>query len=136
MPKVIDLTRSLLALVALMLFAFSAAADKPNIIIILTDDLGFGDIACYNPDSKVPTPHIDRLAERGMRFTDAHSPATVCTPTRFSVMTGAMCFRIGRSPVFTGVGGPCLIEDDRLTLPEMLKGAGYATALFGKWHIG
>lgn len=111
-------------------------AEHPNIVIILTDDLGYGDIACYSTASKVPTPNIDKLASHGMRFTNAHSPATVCTPTRFSIMTGALCFRIGKSPVFTGVGGPCLIEDKRLTLPEMLKDAGYATALFGKWHIG
>lgn len=108
----------------------------PNILIILTDDLGFGDVACYNPKSRVPTPHLDALAKQGMRFTDAHSPATVCTPTRFSLMTGALCFRTGKSPVFTGVGGPCLIDAERTTLPELLRDAGYATAMFGKWHIG
>ena len=112
------------------------AADTPNVLVILTDDLGYGDIACYNPDSKIPTPHIDQLAADGMRFTDAHSPATVCTPTRYSMMTGRMAFRTGFGGVFSGVGGPCMIKEDRLTLPEMLRAKGYATALFGKWHIG
>lgn len=112
------------------------AESFPNILFILTDDLGYGDVACYNPESQIPTPNLDLLASEGMRFTDAHSPATVCTPTRYSLLTGRMCFRTGRSRVFSGVGGPCLIEDDRLTLPAMLKTKGYETALFGKWHVG
>ncbi|MGJ8698113.1 MAG: sulfatase family protein [Verrucomicrobiaceae bacterium] len=129
-PMRFSLTVIFLGLVATL------SAKPPNIVFILTDDLGYGDIACYNPESQIPTPHIDRLAKEGMRFTDAHSPATVCTPTRYSLLTGRMCFRTGRSRVFSGVGGPCLIEDDRLTLPQMLKSKGYSTALFGKWHVG
>ncbi len=113
-----------------------AQATNPNILLILADDLGYGDVSCYNPESKVPTPQLDKLATQGMRFTDAHSPSTVCTPTRYSLMTGRMAFRTGFKGVFTGVGGPCMIEKDRLTLPAMLKQQGYTTAMFGKWHIG
>jgi arylsulfatase A-like enzyme len=113
------------------------ATDRPpNIVFILADDLGYGDVGCYNPESKVPTPHIDRLAAQGMRFTDAHSPSTVCTPTRYSILTGRMAFRTGNRSIFTGAGGPCIIEKDRLTLPQMLRDQGYTTALFGKWHVG
>ena len=112
------------------------ASDQPNIVVILADDLGYGDVACYNPQSKVSTPHLDRMAQEGMRFTDAHSPSTVCTPTRYSVMTGRMAFRLNYRGVFTGAGGPCLITEDRLTLPAMLREQGYQTAMFGKWHIG
>ena len=108
----------------------------PNILFILADDLGYGDVSCYNPESKVSTPHIDRLAAEGVFFTDAHSPSTVCTPSRYSILTGRMAVRTGFRGVFTGVGGPCLIEDSRLTLPAMLKTKGYTTALFGKWHVG
>ena len=108
----------------------------PNILFILADDLGYGDVACYNPDTKVPTPNLDRLATQGMRFTDAHSPSTVCTPTRYSLLTGRMAFRTGMRGVFTGVGGPCMIEDGRLTLPQMLRDMGYRTACVGKWHVG
>ena len=119
-----------------LLCGFLNAADKPNILFILADDLGYGDVGCYNPESKVPTPHLDQLAKEGIRFTDAHSPSTVCTPTRYSVLTGHMAFRLNYRGVFTGVGGPCLITKDRLTLPEMLRGQGYETAMFGKWHVG
>jgi arylsulfatase A len=108
----------------------------PNILFILVDDLGYGDVACYNPESIIPTPNIDKLAAKGMMFTDAHSPSTVCTPTRYSILTGRMAFRTGMKSVFTGAGGPCLIEEGRLTLPEMLRKQGYFTASVGKWHIG
>ena len=110
--------------------------ERPNILLILADDLGYGDVACYNAESKVPTPNLDRLAAEGMSFTDAHSPATVCTPSRYSMLTGRMEFRTGVPGVFTGAGGPCLIEESRLTLPGMLHDLGYATALYGKWHVG
>jgi arylsulfatase A-like enzyme len=114
----------------------AAAKQQPNILLILADDLGYGDVRCYNPESKIPTPHLDQLATQGMRFTDAHSPSTVCTPTRYSLLTGRMSFRTGMVNVFTGVQGPCLIEEERLTLPGMLRDNGYTTACIGKWHIG
>jgi hypothetical protein len=89
------------------------AAETPNIVFIYADDLGYGDVGCYNSESKVPTPNLDRLATEGMRFTDAHSPATVCTPSRYGVMTGRMPFRLNYRGVFTGVEGPCLITAAR-----------------------
>src|SRR5690606_64196 len=85
---------------------------------------------------RIKTPNIDKLAASGMRFTDAHSPSTVCTPTRYSVLTGRMAFRLNYRGVFTGAGGPCLIEPERVTLPGLLQQNGYAPAMFGKWHIG
>ena len=113
------------------------AAERPNVLLILADDLGYGDLRCYNEKSKVETPNIDRLAREGMRFTDAHSPATVCTPSRYSLMTGQMAFRVPNGgTVFQGAGGPSLIAPGRLTLPAMLKKQGYATAAVGKWHVG
>ncbi|MBM3852170.1 MAG: arylsulfatase [Verrucomicrobia bacterium] len=127
----------LLALFAPLCGLGLAAGTKPNILLILADDLGYGDVRCYNDQSKVATPHLDRLAREGMRFTDAHSPATVCTPTRYSLMTGQMAFRVPRGgTVFTGVGGPSLIAPGRLTLPGLLRAHGYATAGVGKWHVG
>jgi arylsulfatase A len=115
----------------------SATGNYPNILLILADDLGYGDVRCYNDESKVATPNIDRLAREGMRFLDAHSPCTVCTPTRYGLMTGQMPFRVPNGgTVFTGVGGPSLIAPGRLTLPSMLRSQGYATACVGKWHVG
>ncbi|MEM1224193.1 MAG: arylsulfatase [Planctomycetota bacterium] len=117
--------------------ALAAEPAPPNIVLVLADDLGFGDVGCYNPASKIPTPNIDHLAMSGMRFTDAHSPCTVCTPTRYSLLTGQMAFRVpngGR--VFTGAGGPSLIDAERMTIAELLRQHGYATACVGKWHIG
>ena len=130
-----------LAVSGLAVGSFAAKGDQPvskppNILFIFTDDLGYGDISCYNGEAKVATANVDSLAKQGMRFTDAHSPSTVCTPSRYSVLTGRMCFRTGYRGVFTGVGGPCLIEKERLTLPQMLRDKGYTTAAFGKWHVG
>jgi arylsulfatase A len=120
-----------------LLFAADALTSvRPNILFILADDLGYGDVGCYNAEAKVATPNIDRLAREGMRFTNAHSPSTVCTPSRYSLLTGKMAFRINYRSVFEGVGGPCLIKEDQLTLPQMLRNQGYATAMTGKWHVG
>jgi arylsulfatase A-like enzyme len=109
---------------------------KPNILFILADDLGYGDLGCYNSASKVQTPNIDRLAKQGMSFTDAHSPSTVSTPSRYSLLTGQMTFRINYASVFQGVEGPCLIKENQLTLPQMLRNQGYSTLMTGKWHVG
>lgn len=111
-------------------------ASPPNVLLVLADDLGYGDLGCYNDQAKAPTPRLDALAAEGMRFTDAHSPSTVCTPTRYSVLTGRMAFRTGYRGVFTGAGGPCLIEEERPTLASVLRDAGYRTACVGKWHVG
>lgn len=112
------------------------AASKPNIIFILADDLGIGDPQCYNPASKIPTPHIDQLASEGIRFTDAHSPSSVCSPTRYGILTGRFAWRTGLDRgVLVPYDWP-LIEPDRLTVAKMLKQEGYRTGCIGKWHLG
>jgi len=114
------------------------AADRPlpNIVYILADDLGYGDVSCYNPESKIQTPHIDRLAAEGMRFTDAHTPSAVCTPTRYGIMTGRYAWRTRmKFRVLDGFDPP-LIEESRVTVPALLKKHGYNTACVGKWHLG
>jgi len=134
--KAVGLGAAGLALGGLTQQAQAQSPKLPNIVFILADDLGYGDVACYNAKSKIPTPNLDKFATQGMRFTDAHSPSTVCTPTRYSVLTGRMAFRTGMRGVFTGVGGPCMIGKERLTIAQMLKNKGYATGMFGKWHVG
>ena len=111
-------------------------ASKPNIIFILADDLGIGDPQCYNPVSKIPTPHIDQLASEGIRFTDAHSPSSVCTPTRYGILTGRLAWRTRLdSGVLLPYDWP-LIEPERLPVAKMLTQEGYQTGCIGKWHLG
>lgn len=114
----------------------TAADSRPNIIIILADDLGYGDPGCYNPESKIPTPHLDRLAAQGIRFTDAHAAAAVCSPSRYGLLTGQYPWRTQPGGSALGVWAEPLIVRDQLTLPAMLKQAGYTTACIGKWHLG
>jgi arylsulfatase A len=125
-----------LVLVGWMLGAGEAVAVPPNIVLILADDLGYGDLHCYNPESKVLTPHLDQLAAGGLRFTDAHTPSSVCTPTRYGLLTGRYCWRTRlKNGVLDGFSPP-LIEADRPTVASWLRDQGYATACFGKWHLG
>jgi arylsulfatase A-like enzyme len=108
----------------------------PNIIFIMADDMGYGDVTCYNPDSKIRTPNMDRLAADGIRFTDAHSPSAVCSPTRYGVLTGRYCWRTWlKRGALIGFNPP-LIEPGRMTVAKLLKWHGYETACIGKWHVG
>lgn len=120
--------------------AASATADdagnRPNIVVILADDMGFGDLACQNPETKIPTPNLDRLASQGMRFTDAHSPSAVCTPTRYSLLTGDYCWRTELQHHVLWSWDRPLIGADKLTMGGMLQEQGYSTACIGKWHLG
>jgi len=110
--------------------------DLPNIVLILADDLGYGDLHCYNKHSKIPTPNLDRLAAQSMRFTDAHTPCAVCTPTRYGLLTGRYCWRTSLKRGVLNGYSPFLIEPKRLTVASLLKQHGYVTAGIGKWHLG
>ncbi len=136
----IDLPTWTIVFLASCVFTFAGStdllADQPNIIVIYSDDQGFGDASCYNPDAKFQTPNLDRLAKEGIRFTNAHSADTVCTPSRYGLLTGRYCWRTVKKTGVMGAEGECLIKDGRLTLASMLKGKGYHTAMVGKWHLG
>lgn len=122
----------------LFVLATSAAfaADRPNIIYILCDDLGYGDVSILNSAGKIRTPHMDRVAREGMIFSDAHSGSAVCTPTRYGVMTGRYAWRSKLKNGVLGGLSPRLIEPGRLTVAALLKAQGYHTAAIGKWHLG
>jgi len=111
-----------------------AWAKQPNVLILYADDLGFGDLGCYNKKSRIPTPNLDRLASESVRFTDGHSSSGICTPSRFAMLTGRHHWRDFHG-IVNAFGGS-VFKPERLTLPEMLKEKGYKTAAIGKWHLG
>ena len=112
----------------------AAWAKQPNVLILYADDLGFGDLGCYNKESRIPTPNLDRLASESVRFTDGHSSSGICTPSRFAMLTGRHHWRDFHGIV--NAFGDSVFKPERLTLPEMLKEKGYKTAAIGKWHLG
>lgn len=111
---------------------------KPNIVFIMADDMGFGDVSSYNPKSRIATPNMDQLASQGIRFTSVHTPASVCTPTRYGLLTGRYCWRtrLKKWVLAEFYGDTPLIEEERMTIASLLKGEGYETACIGKWHVG
>ena len=125
-------TASLALLVGLVLIGSTGKCETPNVVIILADDMGYGDPGCYNPESKIPTPNIDRIAAEGMRFTDAHASGPLCHVSRYGLLTGRYPFRGNpgawrRQPT---------IDADRMTIASLLQSQGYRTAMVGKWHLG
>ena len=132
-----------IASLAFLLFAFHWAQardqdrSRPNIVVIYADDLGYGDVQCYNADrGKIPTPNIDALASQGMRFTDAHSSSAVCSPSRYTLLTGRYHWRTRLQSGIVGLWGGPLIAADRMTIGTLAKQHGYTTATIGKWHLG
>ncbi|MDA1163313.1 MAG: arylsulfatase [Planctomycetota bacterium] len=133
--SIISTGLTLAALVALP-GAADAASVRPNIIYIMADDQGFGDVAALNAESKIPTPHIDRIAHEGMIFSDGHTSSSVCTPTRYSVLTGRYHWRTHLQKGVLGGFSKPLISQGRLTVASLLKQHGYTTTCIGKWHLG
>ena len=133
-----ELRRLLMILMALSVepaWAADSLASKPNIVFILADDIGYGDLGCYGA-SKVKTPHLDRLSQNGMRFTDAHTPSAVCTPTRYALLAGQYAWRHPAGARILSGAAPLCIDAGTETIASLLKRAGYATGVVGKWHLG
>lgn len=114
----------------------TASNSRPNIVILLADDMGYGDVSRLNPESKIPTPNMDSIGKNGITFTDAHSPCAVCTPTRYGILTGRYCWRSSLKQGVLHGYSPLLIEPTRMTIASMLKQKGYRTGCVGKWHLG
>jgi arylsulfatase A-like enzyme len=125
-----------LAVLAILPVTGTAAAQpaRPNVVLIYADDLGYGDVGAYGA-TRVRTPNIDRLAREGLRFTRAHAPSATCTPSRYAMLTGEYAWRRPGTGVATG-DAAALLQPGRTTLASILKGAGYATGVVGKWHLG
>ncbi|MCM8534986.1 MAG: arylsulfatase [Lentisphaeraceae bacterium] len=126
----------LLSLFAASCTSTTADNQKPNIIYILADDLGYGDLSCLNENSKIKTPQLDKFAAEGMYFTDAHSNSSVCTPTRYGVLTGRYAWRSRLKKSVLGGASNHLINPNRTSVADILKSQGYETAMIGKWHLG
>ncbi|HYF36581.1 MAG TPA: sulfatase-like hydrolase/transferase, partial [Prosthecobacter sp.] len=116
------------------LATLASAAERPNILLLYADDLGYGDVSCYG-SATIATPNMDRLAAAGLRFTDGHASAATCTPSRYALLTGEYAFRKSGTGILPG-DAKLIIEPGRTTLPAVLKKAGYRTAVTGKWHLG
>ncbi|HET7695387.1 MAG TPA: sulfatase-like hydrolase/transferase [Vicinamibacterales bacterium] len=130
--------KSALAVSALVLAlapSGASAQDRPNVIVVYADDLGYGDVSAYGPPGRMKTPHVDRLAREGLRFTDGHSPAATCTPSRYAMLTGEYAFRKPGTGVLPG-DAALVIEPGRTSLATVFQKAGYATGVVGKWHLG
>ena len=128
--------KKLLFLSAIILVLIVGNLGGQNIVVILADDFGVGDIQAHYPNNKIPTPNLDKLAQQGVSFTDAHSGSAVCTPTRYGLITGRYAWRTQLQEWVIACYEAPLIDADRITLPGYLKRNGYHTACIGKWHLG